>query len=259
MINKSIISAITFLLISMFYVAPASAAKTMLSFNVPYSCGLPSKISDDNGNCIYPKEWKKPKNEWLAKNKWGGYILQAYCEGKWDGVAQITTPSCGTVKVAMRFRHYPSPSTLNQVWVTSKNAICVECYDQEVRGRVVDTQQFNINVCPISVWNNHRDSSQTRKSHSIMPKYNNQTNTHRLVAMPNARGTWELCFAPGYHDKVNMNMRAGSQNQRNAFFKAIDDGHAVQYQQIWRDGWNGHGMTSRYIKGPWQTRSYKGQ
>jgi hypothetical protein len=149
--NKSIISAITFLLISVFYITSASASVNVLSFNVPERCGVAKEMPNTFG-CSQ----STGKNKGTAKDN----DLRFTCVGGGNGrgVVSITSENCGRVTVTQFFNPKNSGNSDRPLRgkmyseVTTNNAFCNECYDRKIQGFKALEVLFNINVCPPGSW-----------------------------------------------------------------------------------------------------------
>jgi hypothetical protein len=141
MINKSIISAITFLLMSMFYVASASAGPTYLNMEIPKECGkahtlltahhCPLDRAEDVGN--------KDRNTTLVFKCVGG--------GNGRAVTSFKTPKCGRVTVTTFRRMGLFYHWVHYAEVTTTNAACKWCGgrgDSTTRKR---KNTFDMKVC----------------------------------------------------------------------------------------------------------------
>jgi hypothetical protein len=128
--NKSIISAITFLLISMFYVNSASAGPTYINIIIPKDCGKYSVM----GHQHCPR--KRTETSTTRAD-----VLVFPCVGGGNGrsVTSVKTASCGRVTVTTfspkYYKHFAE--------ITTNNGLCVECLLSNGK-----TNTYNIRVCP---------------------------------------------------------------------------------------------------------------
>jgi hypothetical protein len=119
--NKTIISAITFLLISMFYVNSASAGPTWLNIEIPIQCGKPHTLLTAH-HCPLkraPNAGDSKKNTTLVFKCVGG--------GNNRAVTSFKTPKCGRVTVTTFKRHDLFRGWIHYAEVTTKNAACKWC------------------------------------------------------------------------------------------------------------------------------------
>jgi hypothetical protein len=147
MINKSIISAISFLLISTFYVASASAGMgtTRLFVDVPLGCGVITPMS--NHHC--PLAW----SERSTSNQYHD-TLAFDCTGGGDNrsVTSVMTKNCGRLTMT---------TFMNEVSGTGPDAIihhyadlaygkgvCSTCKDQPVSSKKGRFAIFKIKIKP---------------------------------------------------------------------------------------------------------------
>jgi hypothetical protein len=152
--NKSIISAITCLLISMFYVASASAALSLINFNIPESCGWvkqqgPAHACSAGTGGLWPEHKREVGDTNDTSYKCWGY------DTGFGGVA-LKTQHCGVVKITTRMMQpmpgaYTTKKALtikaqHRVYVETRNAICRECRNQH-NHRKLKIKGLNINVC----------------------------------------------------------------------------------------------------------------
>jgi hypothetical protein len=147
MINKSIISAISFLLISTFYVASASAgvnATTRLFVDVPWGCGVHTPMT--NHHC--PLVWSEGSS-WNS----GHDTLAFDCTGGGNNrsVTSVMTKNCGRLTMT---------TFMNEVsgtgWVSIDHyadlaygkGVCSTCKNQPVSSKKGGTAVFKIKIKP---------------------------------------------------------------------------------------------------------------
>jgi hypothetical protein len=137
---KSIISLISFLLISMFYVASASAGPTYLNVEMPKECGT-WKVSPGAQHCSVRGPASGKAGVDTAFKCWGG--------GNGKGGVGIDTQHCGRVI----FSHHVAGvgQIRHSVRVTTGTAQCTMSRrtHQQKRGKCVDSPQntLTLEVC----------------------------------------------------------------------------------------------------------------
>jgi hypothetical protein len=119
--NKSIISLISFLLVSMFYVASASAGPTYLNIEIPITCGKPHKLLS-NQHCPLQRAINgniQARNTTLVFKCVGGKTSLP--------VASFKTRKCGVVSVTVDSKLKNHYRWTRYAQVTTKNAACKRC------------------------------------------------------------------------------------------------------------------------------------
>jgi hypothetical protein len=129
---KSIISTISFLLISMFYVASASAGPTYLNVEMPKECGT-WKVSPGTQHCSVRGPASGKAGVDTAFKCWGG--------GNGKGGVGLDTQHCGRI----RFSHEQQgagPASRHSIRVTIGKARCrTYNYKRPRKGNCVDASK----------------------------------------------------------------------------------------------------------------------
>jgi hypothetical protein len=118
---KSIISTVSFLLISMFYVNSASAGPTYLNIEIPKECGKKHTLLTAH-HCPLQRAIKAKD-----KNKNTTLVFKCVGGGNNRAVTSFKTPKCGRVTVTTFRKHLFTTGWNHYADVTTKNAACRWC------------------------------------------------------------------------------------------------------------------------------------
>jgi hypothetical protein len=126
--NKSIFSLISFFLLSMFYVASASAGPTYVNIKIPKECGTWKKIITNSHNCAAGP----------VVSGVGG-TAKFICGDGGDGKGKLmiqTQGKCGSVRLAIKQEWDPQIEQYNHgVRLVSGKGLCVRgCGNHGVNG-----------------------------------------------------------------------------------------------------------------------------
>jgi hypothetical protein len=145
MINKSIISAISFLLISTFYVASASAgvnATTRLFVDVPWGCGVITPMTN----------WHCPLTSSEGSTNYSGHDTLAFdCTGGDNGrsVTSVMTKNCGRLTMTT-FMNDVSGGNYAGIEhfadLSHGNGVCKTCKRQPVTTKKLGWAYFYIKI-----------------------------------------------------------------------------------------------------------------
>jgi hypothetical protein len=144
--NKSIISAISFLLISTFYVASASAgvnATTSLYVDVPWGCGVYTPMTNHHCPLI-----------WSGASSWnnGHDTLEFDCTGGGNNrsVTSVMTKNCGRLTMTTFMNEVSGYQRPIQHFAALSygKGVCSTCKDQPISSKKGGYAVFKIKIHP---------------------------------------------------------------------------------------------------------------